>query len=343
PDPGPTISPEPQPTPSVPPPSVDAPWFPETGAYLGATVGRQVDSTSPTCRDQDPASGREAFESTACVGMWSYIDRVYYRWDTKAGYEPWPTAYERGSRDQGRRLFINWIAKRENGTVVPWSQIAAGDHDEQVDAVAGRIKEFGSPVYLSFHAEPEYSGASGAFGDAEDFRAAWVHLVTRFEELGVTNVRWVLVLMGWTFNARSDRDPAAYWPGDDVVDAVGVDGYNWFGCSGGNQDWQTFRSIFQDPYDWIAARDKPMILGEWGSVEDPSNPAAKAEWIAAASTWIKAHPNVKVVSYFHSHDVNPSRNRDCDWTLDSSTPVMGAFRTMVTDPYFNPPPLPIRA
>jgi hypothetical protein len=223
---------------------------------------------------------------------------------------------------------------------VPWDEIAAGDHDDEVDAVAQRIKEFGSPVYLSFHAEPEFNGASGPFGTESDFRAVWRHLVTRFEELEVTNVNWVLVMMSWTFDPRSGRVPEAYWPGADVVDAVGVDGYNWYGCSGGNQPWTAFGSIFQAPHDWIAERGKPMVLGEWGSVEHPANPAAKAEWIAEAATWIKLHPNVKVVSYFHSHDVNPANNRDCDWTLDSSAQSMAAFRSMVADPYFNPPPLP---
>ncbi|MDQ4004789.1 MAG: hypothetical protein M3135_00600 [Actinomycetota bacterium] len=340
PDPSPSGEPTPDPSPSVPlPSSVDAPWFPTTGAYLGATVSRQRDRTSPVCRDLDPTTGRAAFESADCVGQWSYIDRVYNRWDGNITGELWPTAYELGSRDQGRRLFINWTARRATGTVVPWAEIAAGQHDEEIDAVAGRIKAFGSPVYLSFQAEPE--NGTGTFGTTTDFQAAWRHLVTRFEELGVTNVRWVLVLTAWTFDPSSGRDPLAYWPGADVVDAIGVDGYNWYGCSGAGQPWVSFGSIFQGAYDWIVAQQKPMVLGEWGSVEQPSDPWAKAQWIADAADWIKQHPNVKVAAYFHSHDVNTSTGRDCDWTLDSSVPSMSAFRTMVADPYFNPPLLPV--
>jgi hypothetical protein len=323
-------------------PALDAPWFPATGAYLGAAVGRQPDATSPVCRDKEPAAGRSAFEGLSCVGRWSFIDHVYYRWDGKLSGEPWPTAYERSSRDQGRRLYINWIAKRANNTVVPWKDIAAGKHDAEIDAKARAVQEFGAPVYLTFHAEPEYNGTAGAFGNAAEFRAAWQRVVTRFRALNVTNVRWVLVLMSWTFDPRSGRDPQDFWPGDGYVDAVGVHGYNWLGCSGGGQKWTPFGTIFQRSYDWVAARNKPMVVAEWGSVEEPSDPDAKSAWIRETASWVKDHPNVKVMAYFHSHDVIPDRGRDCDWTLDSSPSTTTAFRDMVLDPYFNPhPPLPL--
>ncbi|MGH2683907.1 MAG: glycosyl hydrolase, partial [Actinomycetota bacterium] len=190
-------------------------------------------------------------------------------------------------------------------------------------------------VYITFHAEPEYSGTAGAFGNAADYRAAYRRIVDRFRAQGVTNVKWVPVLMAWTF-ARSGGNPGQFWPGDAYVDAVGVDGYNWFGCSGGAATWNSFGSIFQKAYSWIAGRRLPMMVVEWGAPEDRADPFRKANWLTEAATWIKSHPNIKVVEYFHARDINPSKNRDCDWTVDSSLWTRLAFHDLATDPYFNP-------
>ena len=312
------------------------PWFPASGAFFGASVGRQFDETDPMCRDLDPYTGRTAFEGLDCAKQPTYIDHVFYRWDGKLNGDPWPTAYERWSVQTGHRLHINWIAKREDDSVVRWADIANGKYNAYIDAKARAVKNFGAPLYLTFHAEPEYHGAAGAFGTAADYRAAYRRIVDRFRAQGVTNVRWVPVLMAWSFS-RPSGNPGAFWPGDAYVDAVGVDGYNWFGCTGGRASWNSFESIFQRAYDWVAARRRPMMVVEWGTVEDPDDPLRKAQWFTDAAEWIQDHPNIKAVEYFHARDINPSKNRDCDWTIDSSVLSQVAFANLATDPYFNPP------
>ena len=62
---------------------------------------------------------------------------------------------------------------------------------------------------------------------AADYRNAYRRVVGIFREEGATNVAFVMVYMGWTFDGRSGRDPLAWWPGDDVIDWVGSDPYNW--------------------------------------------------------------------------------------------------------------------
>ena len=323
-------------------PEPDAPWFPATGAYLGASVSAQADETLPVCRDTSQRTSREAFEHPVCTGKGTFLDHQFHRWDGSRQAKPWPTDYDRWSRDQGRRLFINWTARRADGEIVRWAEIAGGRHDATIDAQAQAVKAFEAPIYLSFHAEPEHKDASSPWGTPKDFRTAWRRIVDRFRAADVDNVRWVFTLMAWTWNPSSKRDPSAFWPGTEYVDAVGVDGYNWYGCSGAKNAWASLGAIMQRPYEWAEARGKPMFVAEWGSVEDPADHERKGLWLREAAEWVKSHPNVKALTYFHRDDVEPSVVRDCDWTVDTSLASLLAFRSLVVDPYFNPvPALPI--
>ena len=77
--------------------------------------------------------------------------------------------------------------------------------------------------------------AKADMGSAEDFRAAFRHVVERVRPVA-PNVVWVFSVMG--------HDPAASWafyPGDDVVDWVAWDPYNWANCAGRTRDrWRGF-------------------------------------------------------------------------------------------------------
>lgn len=312
-----------------------APMYPPAGAYFGASVGKQDDTTPPVCRDLDPEDGRTLFE--LCIGRQAFLDRVYTGWRVNRWLQPWPTAYDRWSRDQGRRMFISWKPVREDGTRVTWTSIAAGKVDAEIDAQARAVRDFGAPVYLAFHPEPEFNGTTSRFGTHADFRAAWKRIVERFRRAGATNVSWVLVLMAWTFEPGSGRNPADYYPGPWYVDAVGVDGFNYYDCRAANPvGWKSFGQVFNRPYNWVAGRGEPMLIAESGSVEDPSDPDRKAQWLLDMVQWVRARPNIKGVTYSHFHDLIPEQQRDCDWTIDSSTDSLLAFRDVVEDPYFSP-------
>lgn len=315
----------------------EAPWFPESGTYFGAAVGKQDDTSFPECRSRYGIDGRLAFEGATCIHRQVFIDRAFHIWESSNSGEAWPTAYDRWSRDQGHRLFFSWRPKRRDGTIVTWKDIAAGKQDARIDIQAQRVKEFGARVYLAFHAEPEYNGTGGAFGTGADFRAAWRRIVNRFRARGVTNVSWVMVLMGWTYNPASHRNPADYYAGPTYVDAVGADAYNWYECrSAIKSQWLSFGSAFQAAYTWSVSKGKPLVAAEWGTVEDPEDPARKALWLRDAASWIQSHPNMKVVSYFHFDDENLAEGRDCDWTLDTSAASLLAFREVAAQAHFQP-------
>ena len=70
----------------------------------------------------------------------------------------------------------------------------------------------------------------------------------------------------WCPNANSvPEEPfnvaEAYYPGDDYVDWVAVDGYNW-GTSKDSSSWQSFDEIFGKPLADVAryAPGKPVMI-----------------------------------------------------------------------------------
>jgi plastocyanin len=297
-------------SPIAPPAAADLPALPGEGALFGAYVGLP----SGTSRQ----AGWTSFE--AMVGRTMALDREYYQWD-----QTWPTPDDAWSRDQGRVLFISWNAKA-GGTWTPWARIADGTYDGIVDARAADLAAFGDPVIFSFHHEPE--GDAGA-GTSADYVAAFRHIRERFQLAGVNDV-----LYAWTLSASSfgTTKADAFYPGDEAVDIVAADGYNWFACPNKpGSPWRSFGDIFAAFHAFGAAHGKPMIVAEFGAHEDPAVPTRKAQWIAEAATQLESWPDVKGAIYYH-------QDKGCPRWVDSSPASLDAFRGVAADPYFSPPP-----
>ena len=77
---------------------------------------------------------------------------------------------------------------------------------------------------------------------ASSYVDAWRHIVTIFRQEGADNVKWV-----WAPNVDYGGRPfTQFFPGDEWVDYVALDGYNW-GATGG-ESWETFSQIFASSY-----------------------------------------------------------------------------------------------
>ncbi len=114
--------------------------IPASGAYFGSWVAPRYGEART-----DAISRVEAQ-----IGRRFAIDHQYYRWDSN-----FPGPYETWTASQGRIPLLNWKAMRSNGQPVAWASIASGAQDATIIARAQAIKAFGSPMYLTFHHEPE--------------------------------------------------------------------------------------------------------------------------------------------------------------------------------------------
>ncbi|GEK22768.1 glycosyl hydrolase [Cellulomonas xylanilytica] len=287
--------------------SAAAALTPPSGLLFGAFVdqGTQVTSEAAVARFED------------AVGRKLDVHRIYRLWDHDlAG----PVA---ASVRRGRTPALSVSSKRADGTKVGWAAIAGGAHDAEIAAQAAAVAAIGVPMFLTFQHEPDY--ATG-FGTPAEYRAAWRHYVEVFRARGVTNVVWTWIVTPTPFGTSASPSADALYPGDDVVDWMGLDVYNWFGCSTNLQtSWSSVSTTARSFRAYGQAHGKPLMIAEWGSVEDPADPNRKAAWIRdSMATWT-AWPEVKAVLYFHQHG-------SCPWYADSSPAALAAFSAIAADP-----------
>ena len=256
---------------------------PSTGAYFGTHFSKDLPDRQATLLDLEGKMGRKFA-----------IDHVYYRWDTT-----FPAEYDRWTAGQGRLLFLSWTTLRSQGPAVKWADIASGRQDQVIDARAAAIKTFGHPLLLGFAHEPGALVGSTNFssGTPTEYVAAWKHLKQRFQDAGVHNVSWVWTLTGQTFR---HGDPESFYPGDAVVDWVGVDGYANLPCPGLNAPWAPWSQVFGGAVQFAQGRAKPLIVAEFGVGEDAMDSERKARWYRDAATTIAKTPTIKAVVSFNS-------------------------------------------
>jgi hypothetical protein len=175
--------------------------------------------------------------------------------------------------------------------------------------------------------------AKADMGSVEDFRAAFRHVVERVRPVA-PKVVWVFSVMG--------HDPAASWafyPGDDVVDWVAWDPYNWAGCAGRTRDtWRGFAQVARgmDAHLDAVGNTKPRMLGEYGSHDDPAL-GDKARWLRDVPAALRtALPKVRAVVYF-DRLATPVPSDPCAWLADSSPEARAGFAAGVADSYLNQP------
>ena len=321
--PGPALRPAPTGTWSPPGPPVSAKLVPREGAWWGSYPGQT-------------AGDVEARE--AVYGRRVDILHRYHDWD-----DAWPTAEEQAYAGQGRFLLEGWESRVFGGATVCWADIAAGVHDAAIDAQARRLAAFGSPLFVGFMHEPEdnlgpcqpgaVNDAKADMGSAGEFVAAWRHVVERVRPVA-PNVVWVLSLMG--------HDPAGSWalyPGDDVVDWVAWDPYNWANCAGRSRDgWRSFQQVAQPMYAHLDAvgNTKPRMLSEYGAHDDPAM-GSKEQWLRDVPATLRtAMPKVRAVVYFDRVDARVPGD-PCAWLADSSTAAQAGFAAAGADSYLNQP------
>ena len=243
-----------------------------------------------------------------------------------------PDSFEQAQAASGHFLFFAWES-RTYATAIDytWPQITAGALDTVIDATIARIKALPYKVFIDFDHEPESHTTDGT--DA-DFVAAYRYIVTRFRSEGATNAVWIWTVEGWS--GAYSRYLGLY-PGDDVVDWIAYDPYNWNGW-GGHSAWTSFSGVVQPFYAWLAANSapghafssKPYMLAEYGSADNLSDPVAREDWYRAIPALLQSLPNLKAVVYFDS-------SADADWRFETTPQSISGFAAAGQDPWVNQP------
>ncbi|MCO8277144.1 endoglucanase [Actinoplanes sp. TRM 88003] len=239
---------------------------------------------------------------------------------------------------QRRILFLNW--KPESAS---WAKIARGDRrtDAFIDRLAVHIKKnFPEQFFFAVHHEGENDvrEKAGSGYTARDYAAMYRHVIKRLRAKGADNVVSVLVHMTYVPHAQKSWFTQMY-PGDDVVDWIGLDTYAYSDPGYGHGRFsEVFNRRLEGKrawpgfYNWATARHprKPLMLAEWGVWSSKRNPRYKAEFYRRLGTDIRQFPRIKAMVQFET----PSNQKGQDSSVDSTPAALHAYRQLGRLPIF---------
>ncbi len=245
--------------------------------------------------------------------------------------QPFPDLDAREARARGKTLQITWEPWHfSNPSAVQLRDIASGKHDAYIDSWANSARSFGGEVWLRFGHEMNGNWypwtISAQNGDAAPYVKAYRRIHDRFRKAGASNVRWV-----WCFNAESVpqatwNDPKRTYPGDDYVDAVGIDGYN-FGDTTAHSKWQEFSEIFASPYQFATTNwpRKPLFISETGC---SSTGGDKSKWLRQMDESLRTKfPRVESLTWFEAA-------KEADWRVLSTLKTAQTAREIWKTPFY---------
>ncbi len=124
--------------------------------------------------------------------------------------------------------------------------------------------------------------------------------------------------------SAASQHPLIYYPDDDVVDYVAVDGYNFGDHYDRWHRWQSYEAVFEPTLDVLSKVGKPLFISEIGCADDPRKPA----WIRDFLKRVSADKRIAGFIYYNYY---PRRRGYPNWRLDSDEKTMALFRKWADD------------
>lgn len=229
-----------------------------------------------------------------------------------------------------RSLFVD--ACTENGTInevslqpkgLTTADINNGSQDAYLIQLATDIKAWDREIWLRPLHEWNgdwYSWSVGMNGNTnESYVAALRRIVDIFRSVDATKVKFE-----WNVNLTNHGENTfmGAYPGDDYVDFVGADVYNW----GTAQSWSTWKSFDEaawPAYSAISTRGKPVIISEWGCGEQGGD---KAQWITDAFNIVRFSGKYDLVVAMIWFDVG---GYTPDFQIDTSESARQAYNAAI--------------
>lgn len=155
----------------------------------------------------------------------------------------------------------------------------------------------------------------------ESYKAAWKKIHDVFRDHCSSGVLFV-----WAINHFSVGTGTSFtgtYPGDDYVDWVGLDGYNW--GTNAYWGWQDFDTIFSPSYCEVTRSiSKPVLLAEIATTEKGGD---KAAWILDMFRKLDqgTYPQVRGFVWFDYPKFEIEIRGPMDWPVGSSAKSLQAF------------------
>jgi hypothetical protein len=310
---------------------------PKPSVYFGVHVPGWLDDL-----------GRELYPFEAHAQKKAAIVMLYQGWGITDGTQNFQTSWMDNIRNHGSIPMVSWepwlYTAGVNQPKYQLADIISGNFDPYIKKWADDSKTWGHPYFLRFAAEMNgnwFSWSEGVNGNQSgEYVQAWRHVHDIFASREVTNVTWV-----WSPNIEYNGSTPleGLFPGDDYVDWLGMDGYNWGtvphapgAVSPHSIDsdqstivtgWQTFSQVFAQTYAHLTALStKPLMVAEMASAEQGGS---KAAWITdALSTQIPCNfKRIRAFIWFNE-------NKETDWRIESSPSAQHAFAAAIQPGFY---------
>ena len=267
------------------------------------------------------------------VGRRLAIVRDYYRFG-----ESFPNYMDSRIMASGSTLVVSLDIPR-GGT--PYAVTASGQNDAYFSGFLHAVNQAAiryhlPAIYFSFEHESGAPGKHAGLGSPAQFVQAWdhIHALAASEHLNWNDggrIHWVWIQTHTLFTPLDERPrsqlnvglPAAYWPGRNEVDIVGVDGYNHTGCSR-HAIGATPESLFGPALRFAHQNGGlPLFITEWGSTAFPSS-QWQTGFIHQMQAFVTANREIAAALYWNS----PGQGLHCDFSVNAHPGSVSALATM---------------
>jgi hypothetical protein len=255
------------------------------------------------------------------IGRRLDIVHIYTAWGERWGaYNSETIRQLNSATSDGRHALVTWepwtLGQGVDQDNFALARISAGIFDAYIRTWAKGLRSFPGVVYLRPMHEMNgdwYPWCIGVNGNSpQDYIQAWRHMWGIFEEEQVTNVRWIWC--PYVVDSSASNMLELAYPGDQCVDLLGLDVYNW-GTSAHHDDdandsdrWKTVNECLEPAYQRISGlAPQPIWLAEVGCAEDGGD---KAQWLED----LLDSPDYDRISALVFFDADKER----DWRVNSS-------------------------
>jgi len=174
------------------------------------------------------------------------------------------------ANEDDRRLYIRF-APQMNGNWFPWSPYCTWSCEQNGQNIKQSVQSY-----------------------VDMFR----HVIDVFDLIGIHNSTRLQII--WAVNNVNFQESIDhFYPGDQYVDWIGIDGFN-FGNTVPNNEWSDPVKVFSEiltSVSNISSSGKPLAVTEFGCVTKHKGVDAKSDWLNDALKLFQDHSVSMVISY----------------------------------------------
>lgn len=198
-------------------------------------------------------------------------------------------------------------------------EIADGKWDNFFRRFARQAKENNSKIFYRFGYE--MNGDWFPWGmKSKLYVNAWKHVWKIFKKEKADSVQWIFspsVIYG---DLTFEKDILPYYPGDDYVDIVALDGYNFGDYHDDFHQWESFYTVFERSIPGLMSFNKPMWIAEIGCPADPR----RTQWLQDFLEFFDSNRCFDVFFWF-----NENKKNEPNFRIDAEPQSQQVFKKWV--------------